>query len=410
VLEQEELTQSTSSTSSSTATSNKECVILKLLFNLIERPDAEQRSIILAACSQFTRHAGPMYVNNHLLPLCWEQLSARVDEKRMLVAEACSTLAPHIYNDIRTSLMFSILKQIVEQESGGSESTVRVCSVKSLATLVNYMRDEQKFAQCVELLDLCATDSSVAVVRQVQTLLMPSVSLWAISFTNTTSGRPSQTTDKQFESLMDHLAERAEFHMLASLKQRLAFARKNEPSETSFSTDHEQHAKTYLELINLNLQFVYSYILVHFREQQHDDEDDEDVAEIVDEEDEVVKIKSSSASVSSGKLAKLNEYYHLLQAKLGVTIELYKVESVLEDYLSLSKRYLSLIETDSWSSVQLSNAFEWLSDKFLRRLIQMSAQLDAKDYLCPDFVLIFRNFTLLFAIDHEFVKSKVGYL
>jgi hypothetical protein len=233
-------------------------------------------------------------------------------------------------------------------------------------------------------MDLCATDNSGEVIAFVQKLLMPSLSLWAIS---------SKQPEKQFESLMNHLAERAEYHMLASLKQKLYF-RKNETNESSMNTDHEQHAKTYLELINLNLQFIYSYILIHFREQQEED-------------GELSANTLSSETVLNAKVTKLNEYYHLLQEKLNVKIELYKLESVLDDYLSLSKKYLNLIETDSWSSQQLSNAFEWLSDKFLRKLIQMSAQLDAKDYLCPDFVLIFRNFTLLFAIDYEFVKSKV---
>jgi hypothetical protein len=234
-------------------------------------------------------------------------------------------------------------------------------------------------------MDLCATDNSGEVVALVEQLLMPSLSLWAIS---------CKQPEKQFESLMNHLAERAEYHMIASIKQKLSF-RKNETNEASMNTDHERHAKTYLELINLNLQFIYSYILIHFREQQ-------------EEENEFPSHTSSGEAASSAKLAKLNEYYHLLQDKLNVKLELYKLESVLEDYLSLSKKYLNLIETDSWSSQQLSNAFDWLSDKFLRKLIQMSAQLDAKDYLCPDFVLIFRNFTLLFAIDYEFVKSKVS--
>ena len=127
-----------------------------------------------------------------------------------------------------------------------------------------------------------------------------------------------------------------------------------------------------------------------------------------DDENDAEDTTSSSASERENKMARLNEYYHLLQEKLNVKLELYKIDSVLDDYLSLSKKYLNLIETDSWPSMDLSNAFEWLSDRFLRKLIQMSAQIDAKDYLCPEFVLIFRNFTLLFAIDCEFIKSKVS--
>ena len=88
-----------------------------------------------------------MYANNYLLPLCWEQLNEKkTDEKRMLVAEACAVLAPHIYNDMRSSLIFSILKQIIEEEACDA---VRVCAVRSLALLINYINDEKKFTQVI---------------------------------------------------------------------------------------------------------------------------------------------------------------------------------------------------------------------------------------------------------------------
>lgn len=120
-----------------------ECRVLKTLFDLIDKPNLEERSMILTSCVHFTKHAGPTYVQNYLLPLCWEQLNEKPsEEKRIFIAEACSTLAPHIYNDIRNSLMFSILKQIMEHDSS---ELVRVHTVKSFAILINYLRDEQKF-------------------------------------------------------------------------------------------------------------------------------------------------------------------------------------------------------------------------------------------------------------------------
>ena len=140
VFEQEDMLQQAHGSSNS----NQECKILKVLFNLIEKPNPEQRAMILNSCIQFTKHVGPMYVNNYLLPLCWEQLSDKSEEKRMLIAEACSTLSPYIYNDIRNSLMFSILKQIIEQENS---EAVRICTVKSLSILTNHLKDEQKFTQ-----------------------------------------------------------------------------------------------------------------------------------------------------------------------------------------------------------------------------------------------------------------------
>ena len=98
----------------------------------------------MVACIQFTKYVGPMCVNNHLLPQCWEQINDRNEERRMLVAEACALLAPHIYTEMRSSLMFSILKEIIEQEKCES---VRICAAKSLSILINYIKDVQKFSQ-----------------------------------------------------------------------------------------------------------------------------------------------------------------------------------------------------------------------------------------------------------------------
>ncbi len=100
--------------------------------------------MILATCVQFTKYVGPMCVNNYLLPQCWEQINDKFEERRMLVAEACATLAPHIYTEMRSSLMFSILKEIIEQEKS---EQVRVCAAKSLSILINYIKDENKFNQ-----------------------------------------------------------------------------------------------------------------------------------------------------------------------------------------------------------------------------------------------------------------------
>ena len=96
-----------------------------------------------------------------------------------------------------------------------------------------------------------------------------------------------------------------------------------------------------------------------------------------------------------------------MQEKLNTNVDLYKLDSILEDYLLLTRKYLNLIETDSWSSENLSSSFTWLGDVFLRKLIQMTAQIEARDPLCPYFVKLFENFVLLFAIDYEFINSKL---
>lgn len=123
---------------------------LRLLFNLIERPSDQQRLMILTCCIQFSKWAGAASVNNELLPQCWEQLNDKSDERRMMIAQACSLLAPYICMQMRSSLMFSIAKQMIEHEKCG---LVRAYAARSFSILINYIRDEHKFVQ-VSLSDL----------------------------------------------------------------------------------------------------------------------------------------------------------------------------------------------------------------------------------------------------------------
>lgn len=335
--------------------------LIELLFNLIEAPDSQQRAMILNTCIQYTRYTGPIYVNNFLLPQFWEQLSEKMEQKRILVAEACAVLAPYIYNDIRSSLMFSILKQLIEHES---VEAVRVSTTRSLGILLNFISDEQKFQQSVEILDMCVTDSSDLVFGQVEEIFMPSMSLWALSI------------NKFSSVLILHLIERIEFY----LQNTKSLSRKNEDNK-----NYEKYALNYMKLLNLNIQFIFAFVLVHFRN-----------AEEIEHMEFLNK-----------KLPILNSYFHSLKEKLEIQLDQYKIDCILEDYLSLTTKYLKLIESDSWSSIDLSNAFEWITDSFVRKLIQISAQIDAKDELCPYLVKIFRNFTLLFSIDFELINSKV---
>ncbi|RNA19956.1 lisH domain and HEAT repeat-containing KIAA1468-like protein, partial [Brachionus plicatilis] len=336
--------------------------LIELLFNLIERPDIQQRAMILNTCIQYTKYTGPIYVNNFLLPQFWEQLSEKMEEKRIMVAEACAILAPYIYNDIRSSLMFSILKQLIEHE--GVES-VRVSAIKSLGILINYISDEQKFQQCIEILDMCVTDSSDLVFDQVEEIFMPSMSLWSISI------------NKFSNVLITHLIEKVEFYLQNSKN----LCRKNEDNK-----NYEKYALNYMKLLNLNIQFIFAFVLIHFRNSE----------------------QVEDAEFLNKKLPILNSYFHSLKEKLDIKLNQYEIDSILEDYLSLTTRYLTLIESDSWSSIELSDAFEWITDSFVRKLIQISAQVDAKDELCPYLAKIFRNFTLLFSIDFELIKSKVS--
>ncbi len=48
---------------------------LNLLFNLIKRPDSDQRAMILRGFLAIATKFGPRRIEAELLPQCWEQVS-----------------------------------------------------------------------------------------------------------------------------------------------------------------------------------------------------------------------------------------------------------------------------------------------------------------------------------------------
>ncbi len=152
------------------------------------------------------------------------------------------------------------------------------------------------------------------------------------------------------------------------------------------------YSRTYLHLLQMNLQFVFASILLHFRETKFENNN-----------------AINTNLESDYQLSKLNAYFHALQEKMSVRLDLYKLDAYLDDYLQLTKQYLLLIENDTWPTAQLSNAFKWLNDKFLRKIIQMSVHVDANSSICPIIVKFFSDFVLLFTIDFELIKSEVNW-
>ncbi|CAF5182135.1 unnamed protein product, partial [Rotaria magnacalcarata] len=131
--------------------------LLKTLFNLYKNPSYNQRQVVLHAFLCFAKQSGPLRVHAELLPQCWENISNKIDERRCLVAEACGILTPHLPKDIRVSLIFSMLQQMLVEDK--CDQVRSVCS-KSLAMVINEIDDETRLSQCIELLDRCLSDTS----------------------------------------------------------------------------------------------------------------------------------------------------------------------------------------------------------------------------------------------------------
>uniref|UniRef100_A0A8C4F8E5 LisH domain and HEAT repeat-containing protein KIAA1468 n=1 Tax=Dicentrarchus labrax TaxID=13489 RepID=A0A8C4F8E5_DICLA len=149
--------------------------LLHILFNLIKRPDDEQRQMILTGCVAFARHVGPTRVEAELLPQCWEQINHKYPERRLLVAEACGALAPYLPKEIRSSLVLSMLQQMLAEDKA---DMVREAVVKSLGIIMGYIDDPDKYSQGFELMLLSLGDPSERVVSAVHQVFIPAFAAW----------------------------------------------------------------------------------------------------------------------------------------------------------------------------------------------------------------------------------------
>ena len=151
--------------------------LLNVLFNLIKRPDVEQRRMMLLGCVAFARHAGPARVESELLPQCWEQLAHRYVERRLLVAEACGALSPHVPPALRGSLLLSMLQQMLED---GVED-VREAATRSLGVVAGFVDDDDKYHSTESLLFSVLDDSSDRVLDALRQIFLPSLAVWAMN-------------------------------------------------------------------------------------------------------------------------------------------------------------------------------------------------------------------------------------
>ncbi|KAJ3611354.1 hypothetical protein NHX12_021370 [Muraenolepis orangiensis] len=136
--------------------------LLHILFNLIKR------QMILTGCVAFARHVGPTRVEAELLPQCWEQ-------RRLLVAESCGALAPYLPKEIRSSLVLSMLQQMLAEDKA---DMVREAVVKSLGIIMAYIDDPDKYSQGLELMLLSLGDPSERVVSATHQVFIPAFAAW----------------------------------------------------------------------------------------------------------------------------------------------------------------------------------------------------------------------------------------
>lgn len=140
--------------------------LLHLLFNLIKRPDEEQCSTILTGIVGLARVLGATKLEAELLPQCWEQLTHKYVERRLLVAQSTAALAPYTPPPLRNSLLLSMLLQLLAP-GGEKETKVREAALTSLALLVTFLDDQDKLPVLVDTLLNCLENQGTFVVDSV---------------------------------------------------------------------------------------------------------------------------------------------------------------------------------------------------------------------------------------------------
>ncbi|XP_027350526.1 RAB11-binding protein RELCH isoform X2 [Abrus precatorius] len=144
------------------------------LFNLIKRPDEQQRQIIMDACVSLAKNIGQMRTETELLPQCWEQISHMYEERRLLVAQSCGELAEFVRPEIRDSLILSIVQQLIED----SASVVREAAARNLAMLLPLFPNIDKYFKVEDLMFQLVCDPSGVVVETTLKELVPAVMKW----------------------------------------------------------------------------------------------------------------------------------------------------------------------------------------------------------------------------------------
>ncbi|XP_066481812.1 RAB11-binding protein RELCH isoform X2 [Tiliqua scincoides] len=194
--------------------------LLHILFNLIKRPDDEQRQMILTGCVAFARHVGPTRVEAELLPQCWEQINHKYPERRLLVAESCGALAPYLPKEIRSSLVLSMLQQMLMEDK---TDLVREAVIKSLGIIMGYIDDPDKYQQGFELLLSALGDPSERVVSATHQVFLPAYAAWTTELGNLQS-HLIPTLLSKIEKLLregEHGLDEHKLHMYLSALQSL---------------------------------------------------------------------------------------------------------------------------------------------------------------------------------------------
>ncbi|NXU60909.1 K1468 protein, partial [Horornis vulcanius] len=109
------------------------------------------------------------------------QINHKYPERRLLVAESCGALAPYLPKEIRSSLVLSMLQQMLMEDKA---DLVREAVIKSLGIIMGYIDDPDKYQQGFELLLSALGDPSERVVSATHQVFLPAYAAWTTELGN----------------------------------------------------------------------------------------------------------------------------------------------------------------------------------------------------------------------------------
>ncbi|CAI7911990.1 unnamed protein product [Closterium sp. NIES-53] len=113
------------------------------LFNLIKKPDEEQRSAVVAACVQLKERVGERRTETEILSQCWDevrmggrdgaegfeawlQMGHKNEEKRLLVVQLCREMAPLMPRHVQDGVLLPMLLQLATDSAPAVREAVAV--------------------------------------------------------------------------------------------------------------------------------------------------------------------------------------------------------------------------------------------------------------------------------------------
>ncbi|RDD47230.1 LisH domain and HEAT repeat-containing protein KIAA1468 [Trichoplax sp. H2] len=325
---------------------NERDKLLHMLFNLIKRPEQLQRKVIIEGCVAYAKHAGPGRTEEELLPQCWLQIDHKFHERRLLVIEACGALASHLSEEITSSLILSMLKQMYFENKSPE---IKEAIVKTYGLLMAYVVNEDKYEQSFDVLMAAIQDTSESVINAALEIFLPSLAMWAYQL-NLLEVHMIGTLIKTVENMI----------LTAPLPDQLD----EQNSATSRFENRLDHVIK--ALINLT-PAMYAMVLKSASFASEVDLDDRD------------SYGNIYISSSKRKFILHRLRFFIIEIDQSINARLTDLDVIIGSKKltkSLHDKFNELMQKNDDEEVEIWNALKWVMDDYLPRLMATLGSLD----------------------------------